>query len=292
MPVVYKNIGLTTAQEDVIEKLLRATRARRLNLEDVWTLMDRVWDKSGCDNRTSDPEKLAKFYLHPVWILNGLLVEHLDLSKQHRDAISDWIVSNRQILGLHKIIDYGGGFGSLARLVACKDPAIQIDVFEPHPSNLAQARAKQFTNIRYIQSLDRGYNCLISTDVLEHLSDPLKTLAEMIDSVRLNGYLLIATNFFPVIKCHLPGTFHLRYTFDGFARVFGLAPKGGCRGSHATIFRKISARTLAWKTIRRMERISKTLFPCLESLHKVYRNVRQRVDKNYAPQHPLKPPAN
>ena len=292
MGLVFKNIGLSSEQEDTLEKLLQQVAFDSFEPEHIWTLMDRVWDESGCDNRTPNPEKLAKFYRHPVWILNGLLVEHHDLSKQHRQVVSDWIVSNRQMLGLYKIVDYGGGLGSLARLVARKDPVIQIDVFEPHLNKVAQARAKPFTNIRYIQSLDQEYDCLISMDVLEHLPDPLKTLSEMIDSVRLNGYLLIATNFFPVIKCHLPGTFHLRYSFDGFARVFGLSSNGGCHGSHATIYHKIGGRNLTWKTIRRMEKISKTLFPCLESLHKVYRSVRQRVDKNYAPQHPLKPPAD
>lgn len=292
MDLVFKNIGLSTAREDVLEKLLQRIASDTSKLEHIWALMDRVWDECGCDNRVPDPKKLADFYQHPVWILNGLLIEQHDLSKQHREAISDWIVSNRYMMRFNKIVDYGGGFGTLARLVARKDPSIQVDVLEPHPENLARIRAKSFTNIRYIQSLDQEYDCLISTDVLEHLPDPLKTLAEMIDSVRLNGYLLIATNFFPVIKCHLPGTFHLRYTFKAFARFFGLVDCGPCHGSHTTIYCKASGSVPDWGKIRRREKISKFLFPYLESLHKIYRGVRQRVDKNYTPQHPLRPATN
>lgn len=277
MCLVFKNIGLSAEHEDVIEKLLQQVAFDSSELDHIWALMDRVWDESGCDNRTPDPEKLAKFYRHPVWTLNGLLVEHHDLSKQHRQAVSNWIVSNRQMLGLYKILDFGGGFGSLARLVASKDPAIQIDVLEPHPNNLALSKAKQFANIRYIQSLNQMYDCLISMDVLEHLPDPLKTLAEMIESVRLNGYLLIATNFFPVTKCHLPGNFHFRYSFQTIAKIMGLSILGPCANSHAIKYKKKINQPLNWNKIRLYENLSRISFPILKLAHVGYKAVKRIV---------------
>jgi ubiquinone/menaquinone biosynthesis C-methylase UbiE len=287
MGIVFKNIGLSAVQEDAIEKLLQQKPVNPLELENVWTLMDRVWDEYGCDNQTPDPKKVAKFYQHPVWILNGLFIEQHDLSKQHRETISDWIVSNRNTMRLNKIVDYGGGFGTLARGVAQKDPGIQIDIFEPHPSDFAKTKMKSFNNIRYIQSLNKRYDCLICTDVLEHLPDPLKILSEMIDSVRINGYLLIANNFFPVIKCHLPNTFHLRYTFNIFTRFLGLADSGPCHGSHVTIYRKASEKIPDWGKIRRLEKISIFIFPCLQTIHRHYRIAKKRLKKDYSPQHPL-----
>jgi len=70
---------------------------------------------------------------------------------------------------------------------------------------------------------------LIAIDVLEHVPDPLINFAEMIKSVKLSGYLVIANNFRPVIKCHLPQVFHFRYTFNQFAIMMGLEVIGALR---------------------------------------------------------------
>ncbi|MGB1702268.1 MAG: hypothetical protein ACPHFR_04035, partial [Cycloclasticus sp.] len=74
--------------------------------------------------------------------------------------------------------------------------------------------------------------------VLEHVDDPLKDFACMINKVKTGGYLIVANCFYPVIKCHLPQNFHFRFTFNIFARLMGLRIKGGLKGSHATIFQK------------------------------------------------------
>ena len=66
------------------------------------------------------------------------------------------------------------------------------------------------------------YDMLVCTDVLEHVINPLDLLAQMIGAVRVGGHLLIANCFEPVIACHLPSTFHLRYSFDDFCSRLGL----------------------------------------------------------------------
>ena len=278
MNLIFKNIGLSPEQEDAIEKLLQQTPFDSIELEDIWILMDRIWDEFKCNIQSTDPEKIAKFYQHPVWIVNGLFCEQYDLSKQHLEAISTWIVSNRNKLGFNNLVDYGGGFGSLARSVSQKDRNIQTDIFEPHPSDFAQKKVKQFENIQFVQSLNKGYDCLTCMDVLEHLSHPLKALSEMIDSVRVDGYLLIANNFYPVVKCHLPSTFYLRYSFLIFTALMGARYMGPCRGSHALVYKKVSDDPWRWKrAIRASQTLAMTLFPALDALHHLYRRVKRRL---------------
>ena len=194
---------------------------------------------------------------------------------QHRHAIADWIVRNNREYSLNTVIDYGGGFGTLARLIAKKKPRIQITIYEPQPSDFAINQAARWANISFLSTIDREYDCLVSTDVLEHVPDPLKTLSEMIDAVRQDGYLIIANNFYPVIKCHLPRTFHLRYTFDGFASIMGCEKIGPCEDSHGTIYRKIVSYRYSWKKIRLLENLSKLAFPFLRVAHSGYHRLKK-----------------
>jgi hypothetical protein len=82
----------------------------------------------------------------------------------------------------------------------------------------------------------------------------------MVDAVRPGGHLFIANCFYPVILCHLPCTFHLRYSFDNFCRALGLEVLGPCEGSHATIYRRTHVIEPDWPRLRVMERRSQMLF--------------------------------
>jgi len=99
---------------------------------------------------------------------------------------------------------------------------------------------------------------------LEHVPDPLHDLSEMIQSVKLEGYLIIANAFFPMIKCHLPQDFHFRYSFDFFAKMMGLEKVGIIKGSHAIIYKKNKVKNNNWFIIRNMEKISKLIFNFIE----------------------------
>lgn len=255
--------GLSGNDLRAIELLLSRSSHDPPELEDVWHLVDSVWDEIGCENRTIDWRKVAEYYRHPVWILNGLFIEQHDISMQHRHAMSDWITTNK----FEDILDYGGGFGTLARLIADKDDSIVIDIYEPHPSDFSLSRTIHYSNIHFVDSINKSYDCLIAVDVLEHLGDPLKTFSEMIAHVREGGYLLMANNFYPVIKCHLPTTFHLRYSFNIFAGFMGLAAVGKCEGSHATIYKKTKSFSIDWRKIRLLEHISKIIFPIISLPH-------------------------
>ena len=199
---------------------------------------------------------------------------------QHRNAISDWIANNPSI---SKILDYGGGFGTLARLIADKNPSLLVDIYEPHPSNYSKQKISDYLQTQFISNIKEKYDVLVSTDVLEHVPDPLKTFEKMILSVKGRGYLIIANNFFPVIKCHLPQTFHLRYTFNLFAKFMGLVIIGPLEGSHATIFVKKSNKSVNWPVVRLSEKISKGLFPLIELLKPALRPIYRLIKHENTP---------
>jgi 2-polyprenyl-6-hydroxyphenyl methylase/3-demethylubiquinone-9 3-methyltransferase len=278
MNINYSGLNLKQEVKNEISRLLGSIDHNKDDLENIWQLMDMVWDECGCNNKRLNWSNIDKFYSHPVWLLNGLFIEQDSLSMQHRDAISDWIADKQST---RKILDYGGGFGTLARLIADKNPSSLIDIYEPHPSDYSKQRISNYSRIEFISKIKDSYDALVSTDVLEHVPDPLKTFEEMFLSVKNDGYLIIANNFFPIIKCHLPQTFHLRYTFSVFAKLMGLVIVGPLERSHATIFRKNSNKPVNWRVVRLLEKVSKGLFPLIEFSKPVLRPIYKFVKHEY-----------
>jgi 2-polyprenyl-3-methyl-5-hydroxy-6-metoxy-1,4-benzoquinol methylase len=231
------------------------------SLEQLMGLMDQAWDRHGCDSRTPNAERLASFYSDPIWLLNGMFIEQHDVSMGHRHAITIAVAA----LVPKRVLDFGGGFGTLARLLATALPQAEISIFEPYPPRHGIESCKPFANIRFVPELSsQSVDVLVSTDVLEHVPDPLRLLAAMVDTLRPGGHLLIANCFYPAILCHLPCTFHLRYSFDNFCRALGLEVVGPCKGSHATIYRRTHVMEPDWSRLRAMERRSQQLFPWRE----------------------------
>tara|TARA_B100000767_G_scaffold262402_1_gene275023 strand:+ start:342 stop:1181 length:840 start_codon:yes stop_codon:yes gene_type:complete len=274
MEIGLSDNNLTKIEKDEIEKILkRQNKELTSDLDQMWYLMDLVWDDYKCDNKNLEWDKIEEFYFHPVWILNGLFIEQHNLSMGHRNAISDWIVEK----SLKNIVDYGGGFGTLGRLIAEKDEHFDVQIYEPHPSKFGLKRASEFDNISIINKLNSKYDCLVSTDVLEHVPDPLKDFTIMINSVKVGGYLVIANCFLPVIKCHLPQTFHLRYTFNQFAKILGLEIIGNLEGSHAIIFKKVSRREADVSKIRFYEKLSKVLFSIVYPIESMLKGIKKLI---------------
>lgn len=228
----------------------------KVTLENRRALIDEAWCKYGCLQKFSD-ESYGKFYSDPIWLLTGIFTEQHPESCNHRKAIASAI----KRLDPKIVVDYGGGFGALARRVAVNCPDATVWICEPHPFRLAIELSNSFSNLSYIDSLCE-VNCdvLISTDVLEHLHDPLVALSEMVGALRLGGHIIIANCFYPVIKCHLPSTFHFRYSFDLFCDELGLEFLGSCEGSHAYIYRRTRLVKPDWVRLRALERRSQRLF--------------------------------
>ncbi len=273
MEINLNDENLTQYEKDEIEGLLRREKAGLDDLSQMWFLMDLIWDDYGCNSKQLNWDNIGKFYSHPVWLLNGLFIEQHCVSMGHRHAISDWIVKNC----FKNVVDYGGGFGTLARLIAEKNSTVNMDIYEPHPSEFGLKRAAEFQNIHIIGNLSSNYDCLMCTDVLEHVPDPLKDFSVMINSVKINGYLVIANAFSPLIKCHLPQDFHFRYSFNMFAKMMGLEVVGTLEGSHATIFKRVNGKDFYWSRIRLYEKFSRISLPAIELLKSFLRPIKRLV---------------
>jgi len=197
---------LSANDRESIERLLRTIGTDEPTLEQMWLCMDIIWDQLGCDNKVLDPNKIDAFYRHPVWLLNGLFIEQDSESLRNRAIISEWIANRR----VGRVADFGGGFGTLARMIAARCPQARIDVVEPFPHPLAVAKSSQFENISYRAALSDEYDLIVAMDVFEHVPDPLRLLCETTRHLKRGGIYLTANCFYPVIKCHIPATFHFR----------------------------------------------------------------------------------
>ncbi|MDO7253605.1 class I SAM-dependent methyltransferase [Helicobacter cappadocius] len=235
MTIELENKDLTPQERESIEFLLNSQNPQiHDDLEQIWYLMNKVWDEMGCDNKNIDWDKLGKYYSHPVWLLNGLFIENHDISIQVRENIADYIAKK----DFQTIVDYGGGFGTLAKAIAKKSPDKQIFIYEPFPSEYGKRCVANYPNIDFISKLESEFDCIIATDVLEHLEDPLESFEEMLGYLKINGEAIIGNCFYPCIKCHLPQNFHYRYSFDSFAKFMGLKNLGILKNTYATIFLK------------------------------------------------------
>lgn len=247
------------SSSDLIEinRLIALTNSNEINLKDLWYLMDVVWDEMGCSSTELDEQKIELYYKHPIWLLNGLFAENHDESIAHRQAIVDWVTKQEEI---RQVLDFGGGTGLVARMLAKASSSLKIDVYEPFPSDYALRKTGNYKNVEFVREFSLTYDCLICTDVLEHVPDPLKLLSEMVQLVKSGGHLIIANHFYPSIKCHLPCTFFLRHTFDYFASMMGLEKVEQLQWKHIHVYHKKMELEFNWEKLRNAEERAKRLF--------------------------------
>jgi ubiquinone/menaquinone biosynthesis C-methylase UbiE len=250
--IKLENYSLTDRERAELETLL-AQRGMDLSLQDLYALMDGVWREYGCSASHYDEQKYARFYQHPIWLLNGIFIEQHAESLAHRRGIAEAVHS----LNAERVLDYGGGFGTLARLITERSPNCQVDILDPYPPQHGIAVSQEIPAIRFISSAaDQAYDALVCTDVLEHVHDPLIDLAQMARKIKVNGHLIIYNCFYPLIECHLPSTFHFRYSFDTFCSLLGLSKTGMTSGPHASIYKKRVEVAPNWTELREQEKFS------------------------------------
>ncbi|MEP1469841.1 MAG: methyltransferase domain-containing protein [Halieaceae bacterium] len=226
-------------------------------LEQVWQLMDEQWVALGCDPEHMD-DRVARFYRHPVWMLNGLFIEQHLLSMENRVAFTYWVVAHRPT----RVADFGGGFGGLARLIGQALPDAQIEVVEPYPHAAAIAISEDAPNVRFVPKLTGDYDLLIATDVFEHVPDPLGLALETAEHLRVDGQYLIANCFQPVILCHLPQLFYFNMGWDSAMRALGLVP--GDRVEYARAYRRLEKLDVA--EARKVGDFARRLYPWFQYL--------------------------
>jgi 2-polyprenyl-6-hydroxyphenyl methylase/3-demethylubiquinone-9 3-methyltransferase len=222
-----------------VHEYLRRHPPEKMTVAEVWSEMDSVWDALGLDNRkpfTGQP--VSQFYAHPVWVLNGLFTAVDPESVQHRTCIARYVV---ETLKPASVADYGGGIGELAHQISvASGDRIPIDIIEPYPSQVGIERAARHPRVTYRPEFAAPYDLVVAQDVLEHTEDPIGVALQMIEATRMGGHLIFANCFYPVIKCHLPGTFYLRHTFRHVMRPAGLDFVCRIPGAwHAECFRRV-----------------------------------------------------
>ena len=250
-----------------LDYLSRFNTSKIISIEELWLEMDRIWDSFNLDNtKPFVGQNISEFYSHPIWILNGIYSAADELSSFHRKSIANFIL---ELDYNSHICDFGGGFGELAIQISNTLPKTKvINIVEPFPSKIGEFRISKFKNIHLTRKLSSNYDVLIAQDVLEHVENPLKVSIDLVNSVKINGYLIFANCFHPYIKAHLPGNFYLASTFHWIMKSYGLRFIGNLPDSpHIQIFQKsgeinyfeISAKNIISKIFWKLKKIKSNL---------------------------------
>ena len=256
------------------EYLLSYVGSEPPDVQVIWSEMDRVWDELGLDNSIPIANQpVHQFYSHPVWMLNALFTAADHASRAHRQAIAAFIAQS----GARKIADFGGGGAELSRQIILHCPDACVDIVEPFPSALGRYRISQMENVQFVSSLKGSYDLIIAQDVLEHVDKPLAIAADIFSALRPGGIAIFANCFFPVIKCHLPRTFHLRATFKYLANLGGLEYRGLVQGAeHAQIFARVGANATFPSYVYIAEQVSRTAWPLLRLIAGILHVFKER----------------
>jgi 2-polyprenyl-6-hydroxyphenyl methylase/3-demethylubiquinone-9 3-methyltransferase len=267
------SIPVNTISKEEIEYLTNLPQFLP-KIEWLWAEMDRIWDKfSLCNKRSLVGQPVAKFYRHPVWLINGIFSAVDSTSVAHRKAIALYLYNS----SMKEIADFGGGFGSLAQVITNTIKASNVEIIEPYQSQFSIDLFKKSNRIKLVSELDcKRYDAVIAQDVLEHVEDPINLASQIASAARLNGKIIFANCFYPVIKCHLPSTFHFRHTFFLVMMALGLKYIGRVSGAeHALVFERKSQICLS--RARKAEKISSLIGPAFNMLFEILTRFRRNL---------------
>lgn len=79
MNINYSGLNLNQEVKNEMSHLLGSIDHNRDDLENIWQLINMVWDEHGCNNKKLNWSNIDKFYSHPVWLLNGFYIEHVKI---------------------------------------------------------------------------------------------------------------------------------------------------------------------------------------------------------------------
>jgi 2-polyprenyl-6-hydroxyphenyl methylase/3-demethylubiquinone-9 3-methyltransferase len=242
-------------------------------VKDVWKLLDTVWDDFNLNNKKYKKKGLDDFYSHPIWLVNGFFTEIDPESQKHRESIANFLKNMKE----PKILDYGGGFGALAKKIAEQNHSSQIYIYDPNASNFVFENIKDFKNIEVISKIkEEEFDVIINQDLLEHVEDPIQLTTEFNHYLKKEGILISHWNFSSCIKCHLPKHFHFKYTFKKIIPFLGFS-KEIKNNNHGHYYKKINYTTkINVIKAKILEKISKTIHPLLLNIVlPVYKKIKQ-----------------
>ena len=240
---------LSENEKSSLNKAFPGLDISKLDINRLWNLMDQIWDDLGCNYSTSEDnlKKIEKFYEHPVWILNGLFVEKDSESQINREKIVNWINKNNKEYLVKSVLDYGGGFGTLGRMIVDGNQKLKVDIYEPHPLKVAEKIINKYKQIKFVDNTSKKYDAVVCTDVLEHVFKPLDMLEEIKKTLKTDGIFIVGSCFYPFIKCHLPKNFYLRYFFKYFAYLYNFELVKQIPGGYLYVFRnKAGIKNIIW----------------------------------------------
>ena len=228
-------------------------------------LMDSLWDSLYLNGVGSVSERLSLFYQDLIWLYQGIST---CLDSELFDSRNNVALFVKKLRSNQRILDYGGGFGTLSLLLenACSDS--YIDLYDPYSHAFVDRRLLKSSRISLQTKLGNvPYDLVICSDVLEHSFNPLLNLREITRTLELNGFLIIQNCFYPAIKCHLPSTFYLRYFFRLFASLLGLHYIGRVpRSPGFIIFHKRSNQIMKSHKLVYLEKIAQLLYSYMNVL--------------------------
>lgn len=218
---VVKQLESNSQWAEAAKYLSDSEYVNGIDLKRLWQLLDQTWDD--LSESQQNPSNLSNFlynyYQHPVWLINAAF------SESDRETICDRLAAVRLITHVHprKILDFGGGIGTVARLCYLNLPQAEIiDVVDiTEFRHTITQYLSDFPTIRVLEKPEPTYDAVICTEVLEHLIDPISTVVEINQLLRIGGSFAASWSFFPCIKCHLPQNFHLRRLMPWIIRSLG-----------------------------------------------------------------------
>jgi 2-polyprenyl-3-methyl-5-hydroxy-6-metoxy-1,4-benzoquinol methylase len=228
-PVIYSwkeavsHLNIDERWQEAARYLTPLEQLEGLTLQRLWSILDKAWEETlkenGKQEATNCPEFLNKYYQHPVWIINAAF------SESDPATISDRLAAVRLISHVQpqKILDFGGGIGTVSRLCSISLPEVKaidlVDITEFR--HIIKHHLADFPNIRILEQPEPPYDAVISTEVLEHVIDPIETLIEINRLLRIGGTFAVSWSFVPCIKCHLQQNFHLNRLIFWIIRSLG-----------------------------------------------------------------------
>ncbi|TVR99360.1 MAG: class I SAM-dependent methyltransferase [Rhodospirillales bacterium] len=253
----------------ILDSFLTLFGTNKPSLEQIWAAMDFVWDNLGVNYESPNETAIDQFYAHPVWLLNGLFVEQHAESLSHRRQFTAWVAAQKP----QRVADFGGGYGTLARMIAAQCPHTDVEIVDPYRRPESVRACEPYDNVRFVDDLTGPYDVIVATDVFEHVPDPLSLVFGILKHLRVGGQMLAANHFAPSIKCHLPVTFHFAETWPIFMRMAGCQFDG--KVSYGQTYTKIGERDLD-RRVRKWEMISARSHRFARH-HRLLTRVRNRV---------------